>query len=118
MKTIALRTLGKLDFFKKLENELYDSIPNLIFDMEDKHINMEDIGDIKAYITDFDDVDDDGVVKLKELVSLYLDNDKNGELTLFAECTDGSTTCNFNIEDISYVMEYIIEVAMNVNKAI
>ena len=109
MRTIALRTLGKLDFFKKLENELFDSIPNLIFDMEGQSINMEDIGEIKAYITDFDDVDDDGIVKLKELSHLYLDNDKNNELTLFAECTDGSITCNFNIEDLSYVMEYIIE---------
>lgn len=117
MKTIALRTLGKLDFFKKLEDELYDSIPNLIFDMEDRRINMEDIGDIKAYITDFDDVDDDGIVKLKELVALYLDNDATGSLELFAECADGTTTCNFNIEDMSYVMEYIIEKSVKVQSA-
>lgn len=106
MKKYPIKVSGMLHVFKNLEDDLFDAIPKLLSMAEDERINMEDIGEIPARITDYADEDEDGVVKNKILIGLYLDDNKE----LWAECSDGTTTNDFSIEDMSYVMEYILEV--------
>ena len=106
MKKYPIKVSGMLSVFKKLEDDLFDTIPTLLGMVVEQRINMEDIGEIPARITDYADEDVDGIVKNKILTGLFLDDNKE----LWAECSDGTTTNDFSIEDMSYVMEYIIEV--------
>lgn len=105
MKKFPIKVSGMLHVFKNLEDELFNSIPSLLTMTNECRINMEDIGEIPAHITDFDDEDDDGVVKNKIITAIYLDGDD-----MVAECSDGTTTKNFSFEDMAYVMEYILQV--------
>jgi hypothetical protein len=106
MKKFPIKVSGMLHVFKELEDELFDSIPSLLAMTSESRINMEDIGDIPAHITDYDDEDNNGVVKNKIITALYLDENKD----MVAECSDGTTTANFSFEDMQYVMEYILQV--------